>query len=243
MIIDKPISTDVSVAEKICDMATQHNIIISVGFQDRYQDLIDEARALLEGREIGLINAAWVGGIPGVYWWRRRSTSGGQIIEQHIHHFDLLRYLVGEPVSLYTAAGKGMVKPNAVNLPGYDIEDYSATAVSFRNGSVANIFTGDYMAEGGGMKGGITFYAKDATVDYVIRSKIVFTDKNGTKEILPDVDSGELLDRAFIDAVKSGRPEDLQKIRSPYFDAIKTLKFAVATNTSIDTGNAVYLNL
>ena len=243
MMIDKPIATDVAVAEKIYDMATQYNIIISVGFQDRYQDLIDSARELLVGREIGLINAAWVGGIPGVYWWRRRNTSGGQNVEQHIHHFDLLRYLVGEPVSLYTAAGKGMVKPNTVNLPGYDVEDYSATAVTFRNGSVANIFTGDYMVEGGGMKGGITFYAKDATVDYILRNKLVFTDKNGTKEILPKADSAQLLDRIFIDAVKSGSPEDLKKIRSPYFDAIKSLKFAVATNTSIDTGKAVYLNL
>lgn len=243
MMIDKPIATDAAIAEKICDMATQYNIIISVGFQDRYQDLIDSARELLAGREIGLINAVWVGGIPGVYWWRRRSTSGGQNVEQHIHHFDLLRYLVGEPVSLYTAAGKGMVKPNAVNLPGYDVEDYSATAVTFRNGSVANIFTGDYMVEGGGMEGGITFYAKDATVRYVLRNKVVFTDKNGAKEIMPKADSGELLDRAFIEAVKSGSAEDLKKIRSPYFDAIKSLKFAVATNTSIDTGKAVYLNL
>jgi len=245
MMIDKPIATEVAITEKICDLATQYNIIISVGFQDRYQDMIDEARKLLEGREIGLINAAWVGGIPGVYWWRRRTTSGGQNVEQHIHHFDLLRFLVGEPVSLYTAAGKGMIKPNAVNLPGYDVEDYSATAVTFRNGSVANIFTGDYIGEGGGsgMKNGITFFAKDATIDYMLRHKVVFTDKNGTKEILPKADSGQLLDRAFIDAVKSGKAEDLNKIRSPYFDAIKSLKFAVATNTSIDTGKAVYLNL
>ncbi|MCL2158930.1 MAG: hypothetical protein FWH48_05940, partial [Oscillospiraceae bacterium] len=59
----------------------------------------------------------------------------------------------------------------------------------------------------------------------------------------PNMDSGELLDRTFVDAVKSQSPEDLKKIRSPYFDAIKSLKFAVATNTSIDTGKAVYLNL
>lgn len=243
MMIDKPIATEISITEKICDMATQYNIIISVGFQDRYQDLIDSVRELLEGRQIGLINAAWVGGIPGVYWWRRRSTSGGQVVEQHIHHFDLIRYLIGEPVSLYTAAGKGMVKPNASYHPGYDVEDYSATAVTFRNGSVANIFTGDYMIEGGGMKGGITFYAKDATIDYVLRNKVVFTDKNGTKEILPKTDSGMLLDKTFVNAVKSGKPEDINKIRSQYYDAIKSLKFALATNTSIDTGKAVYLNL
>ena len=240
MMIQKPISTDVAVSEKICDLATQYNIIISVGFQDRYLDLVEPIREFLDGREIGLITGAWVGGIPGVYWWRRRSTSGGQVVEQNIHLYDMLRYFMGEPVSVYTAAGKGIVKPHAANLPGYDVEDYSASTIYMRNGSVATLFTGDYVEKGGGMKCGLTFYAKDATIDYILRNKVVFTDANGTKEIPTKLDQGMALDRVFIDAVKSG---DSSKIRSPYEDAIKSLKFTVATNTSIDTGKPVYLNL
>jgi predicted dehydrogenase len=243
MMIDKPIATDIAITEKICDLATQFNIIISVGFQDRYLDLVEPIQEFLKGREIGLVNGAWVGGIPGVYWWRRRSTSGGQIVEQNIHLFDMIRYFLGEPVTVYTAAGKGIVKPFQTNLPGYDVEDYSATTITFKNGTVANLFTGDYMQEGGGMKCGLTFYAKDATIDYQLRNKVVFTDKNGTKEIKTEKDQGLTLDRVFIDAVKSGKPEDINKIRSPYADAIKSLKFTLATNTSIDTGKAVYVNL
>ena len=240
MLVQKPIATDVATADKICDLATQYNIIISVGFQDRYLDLVDPIKGFLDGREVGLINGAWVGGIPGPYWWRRRSTSGGQVVEQNIHLYDMIRYFIGEPVSLYTAAGKGIVKPFQLNLPGYDVEDYSATTVTFRNGSVANLFTGDYIVQGGGMKCGLTFYAKDATIDYILRNKVVFTDKNGTQEIPTKLDQGMALDRVFIDAVKSGDPS---QIRSPYADAIKSLKFTLATNTSIDTGKAVYLNL
>jgi len=243
LMVQKPISTDIAVAEKIGNLITQHNIITSVGFQDRYLDIVDEMKVFLEGREIGLINGAWVGGIPMVYWWVRRSTSGGQIVEQNIHLFDMLRYLVGEPVTVYTAAGKGIVKPHTLKIPGYDVEDYSATTVAFRNGSVANIFTGDYLVEGGKMKLGLTFYAKDATIDYELRKKVTITDKNGSKEVLNKVDQGIALDRIFVDAVKSGKKEDIDKIRSPYFDAIKTLKFTLATNTSIDTGNSVYVNL
>lgn len=243
MLIQKPISTDIAVADKIGNLATQHNIIISVGFQDRYLDIIEDMKEFLKGREIGLINGAWVGGVPMVYWWVRRGTSGGQIVEQNIHLFDMLRYLVGEPVTVYTAAGKGIINPHTLKIPGYDVEDYSATTVAFRNGSVANIFTGDYLTEGGGMKLGLTFYAKDATIDYELRKKVTFTDKHGSKEVLTKIDQGIALDRTFIDAVKSGKPEDIGKIRSPYYDAIKTLKFTLATNTSIDTGNAVYVNL
>ena len=156
----------------------------------------------------------------------------------------MIRYLLhSEPVSVYTASGKGMVKPNAVNLPGYDVEDYSATSIIFKNGVVANLFTGCYLTEGGFMQNGLTFFAKDATIDYHLRNKVVFTDKNGKQEIKTELDQGMALDRVFVDAVKSGKPEDIIKIRSPYYDAIKTLKFALATNTSIDTGKAVYVNL
>jgi predicted dehydrogenase len=169
--------------------------------------------------------------------------SGGQIVEQNVHLFDMLRYLVGEPVSVYTAAGKGINKAFEVGCPGYNIEDYSATAVMLRNGSVANLFTGNYIGQGGGMKCGLTFYAKDATIDYQLRHKVVFTDENGRKEILTKSDAGMALDRTFIDAVKSGKPEDIQKIRSPYYDAIKTIKFVLAANKSIETGKAVYVNL
>jgi predicted dehydrogenase len=46
----------------------------------------------------GGIPGYWVGGMPGVWWWRRRDTSGGQAVEQTIHLFDLARYLFGEAV-------------------------------------------------------------------------------------------------------------------------------------------------
>ena len=243
LMIQKPIATETAIAEKICDMATQHNIIISVGHQDRYLDIVDPMKEYLKDRQIGLINGAWVGGIPMVYWWIRRSTSGGQIIEQNIHLYDLLRYLNGEPMSVYATGGKGIVDPNALPLRGYDVEDYTAANVVFKNGSIANIFTGCYLTEGGGMKLGLTFYAKDATVDYVLRNKVSFTDKTGTKEIKTELDQGVALDRVFIEAVKSSKPEDIQKIRSPYADSIKSLKFGLAANKSIDTGKAVHLNL
>ena len=241
--VQKPITNDIAVAEKICDMATQYNIIISVGHQDRYLDVCDSMRELLAGKQIGLINGAWVGGIWPVYWWTRKNMSGGQIVEQNVHIFDMLRYLAGEPVTVYTAAGRGINKAHEIGCPGYDIEDYSATTVTLRNGSVANLFTGAYIGEGGGMKNGLTFYAKDATIDYQLRHKLVVSDKSGTQEILTKNDAGMALDRTFIDAVKSGKREDIAKIRSPYYDSIKTIKFVLAANKSIDTGMPVYVNL
>jgi len=241
MLVQKPISCDLNLAIQIDRAITANNIITSVGFQDRYLDLVEYMKEFLKGKEIGLISGAWVGGIPGVEWWRRRSTSGGQIVEQNIHLFDMLRYLIGEPVSVYTAAGKGIVKPEGnPALEGYDVEDYSATVVRFKNGAIANIFTGDYVEAGGGMQNGLTFYAKDATLDYDLRTKITYTDRLQTTEVFQKEDQGMPLDREFIDAVKTG---DTSKIRSSYSDALKSLRFTMATNDSIDTGKVVLLDL
>jgi hypothetical protein len=45
------------------------------------------------------------------------------------------------------------------------------------------------------------------------------------------------LDRDFIDAVKSG---DGSQIRSPYEDALKSLKVGFAANRSMETGEVIY---
>lgn len=237
MLIQKPISTDLNLATAISTAIDNAGIITSVGFQDRYLDIGENIKEYIKGREIGLINGAWVGGIPGVLWWRKRSTSGGQIVEQNIHLFDMLRYFIGEPASVYCAAGKGIVKPGP-ELEGYDVEDYSAACVTFKNGTVANIFTGDYLEAGANFKLGLTFYAKDATIDYQLRHSVTLYDKNGVTEVKTAVDQGMALDRTFIDAVKTG---DTSKIRSPYADALKTLRFTLACNDSIDTGKVIQL--
>ncbi len=49
-------------------------------------------------------------------------------------------------------------------------------------------------------------------------------------------DQGVTEDRTFIDAIKSG---DGSKIRSPYSDAIKTLKLGFAANKSMETGEKI----
>jgi predicted dehydrogenase len=51
--------------------------------------------------QVGLVTAAWVGGIPRVPWWRTWATSGGQIVEQNIHLFDQLRWLFGDVESVF----------------------------------------------------------------------------------------------------------------------------------------------
>ncbi len=241
-IIEKPMNLDLTKAEEINDLVTEKRLITSVGFQDRYQDITQKAIEKLKGRRIGLVEGSWVGGIPGVWWWRKKETSGGQVIEQNIHLFDQARYMLGEPVSVYAAGGKGIVRPAERNVPGYNVDDYSSAVIKFESGVVATLFTGCYTI--GNIKtNGLTFYCEDCVVDYELRRKLTFRDNQGNVETYDHIVDGNVeqtyaLDRVFIDAVKSG---DTTKILSPYSDAIKSLRLCVAVQESIETGNVIML--
>lgn len=255
-LVEKPMALDYSVAEHICDEAEKAGILTAVGFQDRYQSLTDIMKDYIKDKQIGLVSGGWLGGIPGVPWWRTFETSGGQIVEQNIHLFDQLRWFFGEPAEVFCASGKGIVDPEAYGVPGYNVDDYSSATMKFKNGVVANLFTACYFQSGAKAPSGMTIYGKDFTVEYGLRHTVTITDKTGVRhwerandELIftdvdgkvtktPDTEQTGLQDRAFIDAIKSGDPSG---IRSNYRDALKSLKLTMACNESAATGKAINL--
>lgn len=239
--VEKPMALDYALAEDICAKAKAKGLFTCVGFQDRYQDLTIEMKNYIQGKKVGLVEAAWMGGIPGVRWWRTQATCGGQIVEQNIHLFDQLRYLFGEPKSVYCAAGKGIVDPESeeYNMPGYDVDDFSSAVVTFRNGVIANVFTSCYHKEGSVTQSGMKVYCKNATLDYKLRTSLDITDENGKRETMyRGEEQTGIMDRTFIDAIKSG---DTSKVLSDYEDALKSLRLVLACNESIETGKVIPL--
>ncbi len=256
--MEKPMALEYAVAEKICDDAEKAGLITACGFQDRYQSLTDIMKEYLAGREkdVGLVTAAWVGGIPKVPWWRTWATSGGQIVEQNIHLFDQLRWLFGEVESVYCASGKGIVDPEACGVPGYDVDDYSSATMKLKCGIVANILTGCYLLPGSKNPSGMVVYGKDFTMEYVLRNSLTITDKTGRRTwkraddqlyftdtdgnvtATPDIEQTGLQDRAFIDAIKTG---DTSLIRATYRESLKSLRLTMACNESAVSGKPIQL--
>lgn len=232
-LVEKPMALSMELASSICDRAQRAGIITAVGFQDRYLGIIQTARDFLQDRKIALISGAWVGGIPGVPWWPKYATSGGQIVEQNIHLFDMLRYLVGEPAKVYCTGRKGLV-----NREDYDLHDCSSAIVTFQNGVIANIFTGCYFDGAPAFKNGLHFYCTDSEVDYVLRNSVTTITAEESNRVKNEGDHGILEDRTFVNAVKTNNPN---LIRSPYSDALKTLAFVLACNESMATGREVLL--
>lgn len=236
--VEKPIALDIHVAEALEARIKEKNLLVATGFQDRYQNLTQIMKNYIADKQVGLVSAAWFGGIPTVPWWRTMATSGGQIVEQNIHLFDQARYLFGEVESVYCAGAKGIVDPDAYGVPGYDVDDYSSAVLKFKSGVVANIFTGCYVRKGGGMQSGMNIYCADATLEYALRSSLTIRDANGTQRFERGDEQTGIMDRAFIHAVRTG---DTSGLLADYSEAVKSLRLTLACNESIATGRAILL--
>lgn len=227
--VEKPIHIDLNKAREISEKIKEKNLITSVGYQDRYQDIIAYIKPFFEKDNLGFVTGWWVGGMPGVYWWRRKEMSGGQIVEQTTHIFDMARYLVGEPVEVFAVKRVGLMK----DVEDYNVEDASAVNVYFQNGVIGTIFSGCFLKVPAG-KVGLDFYFNDKIIEYTERQKIKINYGNKIEEIYEDTPMIMVKeDRAFIDAVGK---KDASLIKSTYSDACKSLAFTLAANKSIETG-------
>ena len=255
--VEKPVALRLDLARRIRDEVKKAGLITASGFQCRYSNLVEPNVKFIKNKEIVFIDCIRVGGVPGAPWWKKKSTSGGQIVEQTIHQFDIIRYVFDEPEMVFSLGTRGFV----TGIDGYDTDDLSTTVVRFRNGALATISTGCYATGGEAADSKIVFSSRDARAELRILGDLkIFGCRNsgddaedaagseglvvkgdgtmtssGSGEIIyrQEGDAGILCDRTFIDAVLTG---DGSRIRSPYEDAVRSLEFTLACNQSMETG-------
>ncbi|NLV91873.1 MAG: Gfo/Idh/MocA family oxidoreductase [Firmicutes bacterium] len=229
--VQKPMALCMEKAHEVADAIEKAGVVSAVGFQDRYLDISDSLIEFLKDKKVGLFTGAWVGGVPGVPWWPIKAQSGGQVVEQTIHLYDMARMYFGEVETVYCASGKGIVQ----GVENYDVEDYSSVTMTFANGIVGTITTGDYLTEAA-PRNGLEIYTPEVRIEYELRSAVRYYSRTRSWEERRVRDQGYDCDRAFIDAVKA---KDPTAVRSPYKDALRSLAVTLAANKSMETGQAV----
>ncbi|MDI9498501.1 MAG: Gfo/Idh/MocA family oxidoreductase [Bacillota bacterium] len=267
--VEKPLALDLDLARRIAAAVEEAGLITACGFQVRYSSLVEPNRTFIRENEVVFVDCLRMGGIPGAPWWTDKVRSGGQIVEQTIHQFDIIRYLFDEPVEVFTYGTRGFVE----GVPGYDTDDLTTTVVRFRNGALGTLSTGCYATGGDAADNKVTFSARDCRAELRILTDLrlvgtaaaraagggggaedgggsgglvvkgdgaMFASDDGGILLRETNRAGILCDRTFIDAVISG---DGSKIRSPYADALKSLEFTLACNRSMETGQRVKLDL
>lgn len=230
--VEKPHALSMELARRVEAAVAAKSLVTAVGFQDRYLDILDEMRAFFSRHRALLIEGAWIGGMPGVPWWRRKELSGGQHVEQTIHIFDGIRYLFGEVESVSAAAATGLM----TEVENYNIEDATAVTLRMQSGAIAVVFSACYLKSGRAGRGGIVAYTPEVRVEYTLRQSVTFYGDREVREVRRGNDQGFACDRAFIEAVQSGEPG---KVRSPYSDANKSLAVVLAADRSLALGGSV----
>jgi myo-inositol 2-dehydrogenase / D-chiro-inositol 1-dehydrogenase len=230
--VEKPLAAELETPTRILQAIEDKKLLTSVGYHFRYMDGTARAAGLLKERTIGMALGYWMGGMPGVYWWRKAEGSGGQFVEQTTHIVDLLRYLLGEVDEVYAAfAGRHMhTKEEGVEVP-----DVGTVTLKMKSGAVATISNSCMLPIG--HLTGLHVYT-DAGVLELSHGGLKELVEGRTTEYKNQLSPYEKENRAFIHAVRTG---DTSAILSTYADAWRTQQVTTAANQSAASGMPVKL--
>lgn len=226
LFVEKPVARTLEKATKVRDAISKNNIISAVGYHWRYLTTTDRAMQILSGKTVGMVQGYWMGGMPCVSWWRNMEESGGQMVDQTTHIFDLARYLCGEineVFALYSRLGLDDMS---------DIYDVGTASLKFASGAVGCISNTCMLSVPYTV--GLNVIAKDLVLE--IHGDLKVIEPGHTEVFTSGANSMLAENRVFIDSIRSG---DGQDIRSTYNDAMKTLAVTLACNKSAVTGRPV----
>jgi len=230
LFVEKPLALDSETAHEIRDAAAEAGLVSQVGHMNRYADIVERATELVSERTIALLDGRWIGTVPGADWWGVQAESGGQIVEQSTHLFDLIRYFGGD-VETVRATGSQRVITDAI-----DFDDASSATITHQNGLVSHVFTSCASPEyeitlrlvGDGF---------ELTLDFTENTLTGRVDDEPI-EYAGETDAYRTELEAYLDALEADDPE---LPRSPYADATKTFDLTLAATEALETDETVSL--
>lgn len=231
--IEKPLGMSTEIPASLLQDIKEHNLLTSVGYHFRYQDNIRRLKETLSADKVGMVVGQWMGGMPGVAWWRNQEQSGGQFTEQTTHIVDLLRYLVGEVKEVYGMFGNRIMHEKH---EGVTVADIGTVSLKLENGVIANISNTCVLPDEVG-RAGISFYNERAMLDWNPERLLEVRSGVSTEYAHrgnPYVTESE----AFLHAVRTG---DRSRILSDYEDGYKTLRVTCAAFDSAQSGLPIKL--
>ena len=143
LFVEKPIAQNVAEADRLVEAAKQQKVRILVGHQRRFSALVEKAREIVTGGELGRlvgVTITWTLLKPMPYFegalsWRKEKGTGGPILINLIHEIDNLRYICGEIEEVYALVGN--------RIRNFPVEDTAGITLRFKNGALGTIFLSD----------------------------------------------------------------------------------------------------
>jgi len=233
ILVEKPIARTLVEGSQIIDAAQQAGVTLMVAENYRFMAPVQECRRLVESGAIGdvrLIQLQEESPFRPAGWRNLQDLNGGGVlIDGGIHKIHFLRYLAGEPCSIYAAA-----LPKALNdLEGEDgvvlIVRWDSGAVGLINHSwVASSQPSPPLVSVSGTKGQLTFAAGEAWL------RVEIGDSAETKSLPPDNSGLTAMVQEFINSILEKREPATSGT-----EGLKDLALVLKTYESIDLSTQV----
>ncbi|MCS6862046.1 MAG: Gfo/Idh/MocA family oxidoreductase, partial [Abditibacteriales bacterium] len=229
LFVAKPVALTLEKARAVEAAIAASGVINQVGYMWRYADITEKAKEIVGDRPVGMVLGHVLTSLPGTAWWRVRAQSGGQIVEQSTHIFDLARYFAGEVTQVFAWGRRQLIPP--ADAPTLDFEDVTTVNLQFANGAVGNVSStcalrgGRYSLEiiGRYLHLNLNYVSGTLTGTVDAHSLDVKMERSGYFEQVA----------SFLQAV---RQRDQSLVRSSYADAARTLAVTLAADASLRSG-------
>ncbi len=146
---EKPLALRTADCDAMIAAAAAAGVHLCVGHVLRYLPVFDRMKQLVDAGAIGQPFAMRTSRLGGwgeaAEWRRRRATSGGPLFEVNAHELDYMRYILGEPESVYATGSQTVVTDT-------DYEDTVFVTIRFAGGH-HGVLHSSIGAAGGGYSG------------------------------------------------------------------------------------------
>ena len=233
VLVEKPIARTLVEGRQIIDSAQQAGVTLMVAENYRFMAPVQECQRLVKSGEIGdvrLIQLQEESPFRPDGWRNRQNLNGGGVlIDGGIHKIHFLRYMAGEPCSIYAAA-----LPKALNdLDGEDgvvgIVRWESGTVGLINHSwVASSQPSPSLVSVSGTKGRLTFAAGESWL------LVEIGDSAETKPMPQDNAGLTTMVQEFINSIREKREPATSGT-----EGLKDLALVLKAYESIDRGTPI----
>lgn len=238
ILMEKPIALTSEHAWQMVEAVEKAGVKSQVGFMFRFGEAIERFKAMQAAGQtgaIGLMTARYFCNALHAPWWRMRDKSGGQVVEQVVHVFDLLRYLMGDPVSVYSRQENLFHQ----DVPDYTIEDVSATIVGFNNGGLGVVYATNNAIPGKWIND-YRVVAHHLVADFQNANNATFTQTGQPGNPIITVESARDVYRSLtLDLIQAIHTNG--ETRTPMREGAKSLDLVLAARRSAETRAEVAL--
>lgn len=247
LMLEKPIALDMVRAESIAAAVKKAGVKCQIGHHLRHAAPVKKLKDMLRdgtaGRPLMMQGRFFVNSMFSA-WWRNPKMSGGQIVEQAIHIYDLARHFLGEAQTVC-----GFVDNLAHRQhPDYLVDDVSAATVRFRSGALASLCAANCGDPWAGVVD-FTVLCERVMVEFRTADDATFVYHEGKSH--PELSKQGYIPREEIKSTRVNYDElsrnftagirGTEELRSSIEDGVESLRLVLAVAKSAQLGGAPQL--